>query len=787
MHSKQTIRARPFAVPRRRGIASVLAMMFLVIFGSLAAAMAVVSQGNLATADTHLKIGRALAAADTGMRFVQHHLHAVAHEIRTSRGEIDSNTASILWGGDGTPENPGIAATLVNRLATQPHSLGEPYLELIRQDANGNDVYRVNVGPISVGSGEPNFTATLTPHPLYDDDGVMIDYNAAEYDRPPYDGSLPRTGIDWDVSNANPLDESFVRLRVTAHDGPVGSRVYRSISMDIAIDKNIRYALLSRSRIMVGRNVMIEGPIGSTFQEVHLDKGHPVQMQSDFRGLHPDLDAALDALVGTLIADDANGDNRLNIYNPTEVESFAPDQISQWDENGDGYIDEYDLLLKQFDTDASGTLNSTELEVNASNPDVAGELFGLIDNSRPDRNGDGVVDSLDVQLGYNDGVIDNRDRYTKVRGEVYVTASRSDWNNGAADTGPGSAYQDYFQGSISPRYGEDPLTFGASQNAAYDFQPEDFNTDLYRDQVSESELYAEAGVGSLEDLPKQVEEVPYASSFPYDYYERPVVEGKTFTNVLIPRGANILFKNCTFIGVTFIETYEDNQDINYNYTGMEDASGQLKHPDRTTPIDGQDSDNSKTAANNIRFDNCTFAGSIVTDSPKEFTHVRNKLTFTGDTSFEDLTDPEAPLASTYLTEAERAQLARSSILAPHYSIEMGTFTTPDVPDEKVNLSGTIVAGLIDMRGNIDVRGTILTTFNPQSNTGPVLGETSPNFNTTLGYFTDEDGDEEVDELPENGMGRISVRYDPTLPLPDGIRGPIELRPIESTYREGGAP
>lgn len=786
MNTKRTIRVPHLANPRCRGIASVLAMMFLVIFGSLAAAMAVVSQGNLSTADTHLKIGRSLAAADTGTRFVQHHLSAVAEEVRTSRGEIDGQAASILWGGDGTPENPGIAATLVNRLAGEPHNFEEPYLERIRQDAYGNDVYRVHLGPIAVGPNEPTFTATLTPHPLYDDDGVMIDYDAAAYDSPPYDGSQPTTGIDWDVSNANPLDESFVRLRVTAHDGPVGSRVYRSISMDLAIDKNIRYALLSRSRIMVGRNVMIEGPIGSTFNEVHLDKGHPVQMQSDFRGLHPDLDAALDALVGTLIADDANGDNRLNIYNPTEVQSFAPEQIANWDENGDGFIDEYDLLLQHFDTDNNGSLSSTELEVNASNPNVAVELFGLIDNSRPDRNGDGKVDSIDTSLGYNDGVIDNRDRYAKIRGEVYINALRSAWNSGAANTSPTSAYQDYFQGAISPRYGKDPLTFGATQNAAYDFQPEDFDTDLYRDQVSESDFYAQAGVGSLDDLPRQVEEVPYASSFPYDYYERPVIEGKTFTNVLIPKGANILFKNCTFIGVTFIETYEDNQDINYNYTGMEDASGELKHPDRTTPIDGAPSNNSKEAANNIRFDNCTFAGSIVTDSPKEFTHVRNKLTFTGDTSFEDLTDPDAPLASTYLTEEEREKLARSSILAPHYSIEMGTFTTPDVPDEKVNLSGTIVAGLIDMRGNIDVRGTILTTFNPQSNTGPVLGETSPNFNTTLGYFTDEDGDEEVDELPVNGMGRISVRYDPSLPLPDGITGPIELRLIAGTYREGGA-
>ena len=762
--------------PRRRGVASVLAMMFLVIFGSLAAAMAVVAQGNLSTADTHLKINRSLAAADTGARFLQHHLAVVANEVRTSDGVIDADTASELWGGTDTTD--GVVDRLVDRLAGESHNEAEPYATLIRQDPAGNDVYRVHVGPIAVGPGEPTFTATLTPHPLFDDDGVMVDYDAPEYDRPPYDGSRPATGIDWDVSNANPLDERFIRLSVTAYDGELGNRVYRSVSMDVALTKRIRYALLSRSRVMIGQNVLVEGPVGSTFQEVHLENGHPIQMRSNFRGLDPDLDAALDALTGDLIASDVNRDNRLNVYNPTEVENFT--DPADWDENGDGYIDEFDLFLKSFDGNKDGSVTATELAA-AANPDVAAELFNLMDNFDPDRNGDGVVDNLDEQLGYNDGEIGPGDPYVKVKGEVYVTAGLSDWEAGAANTAPDSSYRDYFQGGIDPSYGADAMTFNASQNAQYDFQPSDFQTDVFRGDV-DSDVFTQAGVASASDLPRVTEEVPYASAFPYDYYDRPVIENQTFTNVLIPRGANILFRNCTFVGVTFVESYELNDDINYNYAGMEDALGEQKHPDRTVTVDGAETSDTKTVSNNIRFDNCTFEGSIVTDSPQQYTHVRNKLTFTGETRFRDLSDPTQV---EYLSEAERLKYSRSSILAPHYSIEMGTFTTPNVPDEKVNLSGTIVAGLIDMRGNIDVRGTVLTTFNPQSNTGPVLGETSPSFNTTLGYFTDEDGDEEVDELPATGLGQISIRYDPTLPLPDGITGPIELTPIVSTYREGG--
>ncbi|MFN9992810.1 MAG: hypothetical protein ACK54H_05645, partial [Phycisphaerales bacterium] len=51
----------------RRGIAAVLAMMFLVLFGSLSVAMAIASKGNITTAATHLHVMRAQGAAETGL------------------------------------------------------------------------------------------------------------------------------------------------------------------------------------------------------------------------------------------------------------------------------------------------------------------------------------------------------------------------------------------------------------------------------------------------------------------------------------------------------------------------------------------------------------------------------------------------------------------------------------------------------------------------------------------------------------------------------------------------
>ena len=98
----------------------------------------------------------------------------------------------------------------------------------------------------------------------------------------------------------------------------------------------------------------------------------------------------------------------------------------------------------------------------------------------------------------------------------------------------------------------------------------------------------------------------------------------------------------------------------------------------------------------------------------------------------------------------------------------------------------IVAGLVDMRGQIKINGSIITTFNPESGVAPVLGPTSPQFNSTFGYFSSASGDLEA-EMPADGLGVIQLRYDPSISMPDGITGPIEIKALKSTYHEGVAP
>jgi hypothetical protein len=92
---------------------------------------------------------------------------------------------------------------------------------------------------------------------------------------------------------------------------------------------------------------------------------------------------------------------------------------------------------------------------------------------------------------------------------------------------------------------------------------------------------------------------------------------------------------------------------------------------------------------------------------------------------------------------------------------------------------------MDIRGQARIDGSIITTFEPTPNQGPLAEGGNPaSFNTTIGYFESSAGDSEG-ELPTGGYGKILIKYDPNRPMPDGILGPIEVAPDLDTYFEGG--
>ena len=207
-----------------------------------------------------------------------------------------------------------------------------------------------------------------------------------------------------------------------------------------------------------------------------------------------------------------------------------------------------------------------------------------------------------------------------------------------------------------------------------------------------------------------------------------------------------------------------------------------KWPNLTVDVNGVSVDDTKPYGNNVHFHDCVFQGSIASGTeagvqPLGYTHVRNKVTFTGKTRFDH--DAE--------TDAEKRRFyERSSMLLPHISVEVGSFDDGFSSDEVVDLTGAIVAGVIDMRGQVSIRGTLISTFEPIDGVAPVEEGNTPNFNVTLGYFSQDAGDLESGSgtRTAEGLGRIRVVYDPSLALPDGINSPIELTPLSGTYFEG---
>ena len=803
---------------RQRGITAVLSMMFLLIFGSLAAAMAIVSQGNLRTADSHIKINRSLAAAETGMGLLAFRLEQVTQGDPTDLTKFPGVYTTVGQIHDGTTDDPegnaydlwvATAEALVLAMSTESNfpGLEKPYIDytLRGTDAFGRQVPVLVIPDVSLGAGEPSFSATIEAHPLpISEQPSALGYDDPFYDRPPYDGSDEATGIDWDVSEAAPLDGRFIRIKVTGFDGTPKSNVTRTISMDFRLDKTIPYAVLSRSRVMIGRNVQIQGNVGSLFTETDKDNGHPIQIQSDFLGLSSTLDAIISppssaypgggTFHNELVVNDINGDNRINVNSPTETQNWPGGQTGAKtaDVDGDGYVSEFDYFLAEFDTDTIDgrvTLSEFTTGVDANKQGTATQLFAMIDQrSRTDP------------FDEPDTFIDEEDLYAKIRGSVSLKATASDWNTGLADwaaTG-GTAtpqYQDFLQGLVKPDFGDPPLTTADPALDVHSFDQKSFDTSSFA-ALATNTLTPASGVDNGGASAEYVapssstrEAVPYGAAYPYDYYERPVHRNKVFNNLRIPKGTNALFENCKFQGVTFIEVDADNGDENFNYVGMQESDGTQKHPDYDAVVGGSTVSDTKPLGNNIRFHNCTFEGPIVSgqpdgNQPDQYTHVRNKVTFTGPTSFD---------FDAVVDEEDRALYERSSLLLPHMSVEMGTHYDPDDPGassfdteaDPIQLSGAIVAGLIDIRGAVTLRGTLITTYLPVSGVAPVKGDTAPQFNTTLGYFDQDNGDLEAGGFtPDTGLGKIRLVYDPTLALPDGIDGPIELRPIETTYYEG---
>jgi len=903
------------AAPAPRGVTGILAMMFLILFSSLAAAMAVMSKGNLRAAETHARVSRAQAAVDTGLQIAESRLNEAAARFLVAKGEITTAYAGQLWNGT-YPGSP--AVTVLN----PPDGRVESGTAVGIADAismhHQSDAAPNLISPITLGSAPSGWVRALPIVIETNDSGEAVNCVQIDYAAPDGLGRVRviATGYEWD----------WLRNRW----------ITRTAQQHFTISKTLTHAIISPSRIMLGKNVNVNGPLGVRYNSSSLDTmdGPPLHSISDFAGMDAQLDVKLAAFRAAVLADDVDGDNRLRINHPTESRSLgglnamdfdgdsAADHAYQ-DYTMDDRIDEYDIFLKHYDVINGTPPNAVVLSAALTNGTPASgqtpeftlddALAYLIDGSVPDRNGngkwngrlvngvwdfstfpdnnkDGVLDENDIDhddiaLGYRDGVLDYRDQYAKVHGSVYFKAQRNAWEASRDEFGVLIAdYQKLVEGTIRPKDGDLPVKFNASDAEVPQFTAESFaEAATVMGQFSGSSGVSSDNFATIVSPQAGdewiIESVPYGSPAPADWYRRPVYRNLTFRNTTIPQGTNALFINCTFVGVTKISTMINNTHASFGFYGEQsrnvntgaletkyplsadstialderwceflDCSGITPQPTFMADIDN-DGDveeclNSKLVSNNIRFHDCIFIGGIVADKPQIFTHVRNKLTFTGATKFvtEHPTEPNNPAYQ--LTDSERAITKKSSMMLPHYSVDIGSNNSSAAQD--IRLNGAIIAGVLDVRGNAEINGALLLTYKPEYGSAPlaVYGTPAGNpqaFNVTLGYFGPEQGDDEGIDLslmvdldgngsldvgwdsarnsdgalipvgtspeleswydgvpdtdaiagthirraiPFNGFGRITLNLDTNIVLPDGLSAPINIRALRSTYLEG---
>ena len=253
------------------------------------------------------------------------------------------------------------------------------------------------------------------------------------------------------------------------------------------------------------------------------------------------------------------------------------------------------------------------------------------------------------------------------------------------------------------------------------FDADDYDTSVYLDMTT-SISPSQASGQVTEYFPHASSDYSSPADSSSNKVHRKVYQGKTFNNKQISAGNDTLFQDCVFEGVLYVGS---------------GGGGQ--------------------ATNNVRFEDCTFRGPIVTQVPEKFTletWKKNVLYFTGENTFNN----------TFMEE--------TTILAPNFNVNLGNTKILE-EDSETSLTGVIVGGVVDIRGNVHVNGTIIsmTEPDPDGSWGDAAGLVA----TNIGY-----SDENMESGIGGASGTIVIAPDPDRLLPLGMSSRIIMN------RDGGA-
>jgi hypothetical protein len=890
---------------------------------------------------------RALGAAETGLSIAQARLQEAANRFIVTNSTVDTSTGSAAWGGS--------IAAFGSASIEPPNGFSEATLPFNIASAIANRHAADQNIVTDVGIATPTIGYAMA-------DASLTDYAATNWVYTPAISleSGTETPLCFQITYAPLANGTDVRAIVTGYDYAYqrnGHPLARTIMQDFRIAKRVNQAIISPSRVMIGKNVNITGDVGLRFTDVTFSNGHPLIFRSDFYGLTSGLDTNLDDFFDDVRTFDVDGDNRLRVGHATEAQgtSIVGSEYNS-DATADGYVDDFDVFINHFDVNGDNKVAlSDALRLGTPSYLMVAELVRndgtaldedlgvLIDSANPDRNKNGVWGFTDTNsngvwdsgeaftdydtdnasrrdqvLGFRDGVLDYKDQYAKVAGRLVFRATSAAWSSAQ-----GADYLDNLRGTIRNSNGQSPVLYGANSSILPDFDAASFigarsalviaaDGGAFSQQVATQlgvsvaalATYVEASPSgstsprflrvdpdvNLDGRPDNYttayfEKMPYNSPSHSDYYYRPVYENMVFKNCAIPAGTNALFRNCTFVGATYVRTTGDNAHVLWSeYGKMQlnatdqlpegyplrtiygDSAGENSYPAMlpttaqppnqmilmamTLPMDQADLPASaaggvngfanlpmplvvgglritdtKPLSNNLRFHDCLFVGSIVSDTPTIYTQVRNKLQFTGGTRFTEEHPTYPGDANLNPDSGDLDEIAKSSMMLPNYSVDIGSFNSPST--QNVRLRGAIVAGVLDIRGNTSIDGALLLTYSPVRGVAPMLDSllnpigNPAGFNATIGYFGPDDGDSESlnpDDLPTvggvkivgydtngdgladvaynapqppgsvtvpfHGFGRVQIRFDPNMALPDGVPLPLQFIVLGSTYREG---
>lgn len=746
-----------------KGSVLLTAMVFLILVGALATAICAYSVGNIQLGQSEADSSRALLAAESGMSYLMLQFRMTPMPMITE-GAIDTMAQpSLLWAGSNIE---GLGATN-NGIAVQLASV-----------INQCGCFLNTGQTVTVPTGT---AALVTP--------------AIAVDRTSGDNANFTLKVEWDAGNpyhASTSNASNLLLHLTS-TGQCGD-VTRVVTMDVLLQKTLRYAVFSNIAIQLGKNTVVTGDIVSKMGD--FSKGPPVWTLSDFTRLSGQsaLDTKLANFRDLLAANDTTHANRLSVQNNPTLKATAAAQ-GFVDANNDGFIDDYDVFLHQLDPNSTGRVTRSQFSDSAGKP-MDAQLFVLLDTLNPPYQVGGAArqgltydatpdtnSSLNQWLGIpdnsvkydGDGQLDINDSYAKVYGTVKVLVAESDWNTWSNNTGSsggakyGTGYTDQLQGPIiSPDPTQAAVQFNYAGTDAQTLTPQSFDTSGYLAKAgttgNASGVIAQGATvsdkvisGSNANGGTVTECSPLGAANPEATYKRPVFNNVHFVNCKIAKGTNALFTNCTFDGVTYV-------DLNTNITDSGGATtddpskgntwSQKMRSGTFSSSTALTASNSYgfTEGNNLRFDGCQMNGPVASAVPSAYTHFANNWEFSGSTVFNNTSDPTA------------------TILAPNTNVDCGSFLAPPTgPLPTSSVTGVLVAGNINMRGGAwNVDGSMIITGNG-------------GMNTTLGYFGGDDAAVDPNATPLGGFGRINLRYNPTRAMPNGIKARLTAILQTQTY------